>query len=338
MQQLSNVLSFPFILLSILKGLKRQKKYLQQRLDPLLIELEAQTDNSLTAFDLQKIKKYYGYAVPGILGEGFCFLRGIELQANERETLTFLGAATGLYDDLFDKKAATDEHILNLTLHPKNTQANDFHEEVFIKFWTIALANCQNPASLMKVAEQVYWAQIDSRKQESKEISEEEIKSITYSKGGMSLEFYRAGLNHAPTLEESKMLYALGAIMQLENDLFDIWKDREDGIFTLATSTNKIAALRKEYENKHQELIQALALCSFPEKNKIRFMRFVNLILHRGTVCLDCLEECERQTGGVFKLHEYSKMQLICDMEKPRNIWKAFKYYAASDLSLLKKA
>jgi hypothetical protein len=41
------------------------------------------------------------------------------------------------------------------------------------------------------------------------------------------------------------MLYKLGGVLQLSNDIFDVYKDSKDDIYTLVTTAKKISELRK---------------------------------------------------------------------------------------------
>jgi hypothetical protein len=48
--------------------------------------------------------------------------------------------------------------------------------------------------------------------------------------------------------------------------------------------------------------------------------------LARCFVCLDQYENLEK-ISGTFQPHTYSRQQLICDMEKPKNLLSSFSYF-----------
>ena len=71
----------------------------------------------------------------------------------------------------------------------------------------------------------VFQAQLLSKQQDVPGLSTEMIKDITIRKGAESLLYYRTAFNHPPRNGEEKMLYCLGGLMQLSNDIFDVYKD-----------------------------------------------------------------------------------------------------------------
>ncbi len=329
---IGNVSSLPGLLLFLLKSFYKQSRFIKIHIDPVLKDFQGKTDTHLTKKDLYKIKKYYGFAVPAILGEAFCLLRGQTLSKKERLALSCLGASTGLYDDFFDDSSMSLDHIKSLTINPEETLAENNRELLFIKFYLKALANAPYPELLLKKAKDVFDAQVLSKQQTDANITIENIQSITYQKGGVSLLLYRSVLNYFTPPEEEQLLYALGKIMQLENDIFDVYKDRENGIKTLITTENKIANLRANYIELYNEVAELLQQTSFPKRNKKLFIRYVSLIILRGLVCLDCLEKNELQSDNQFRVEKYSRAQLICDMEKTSNLGKVLRYYVQNNL------
>ncbi|MFO7719901.1 MAG: hypothetical protein R6W85_05600, partial [Gillisia sp.] len=47
----------------------------------------------------------------------------------------------------------------------------------------------------------------------------------------------------------------------------------------------------------------------------------------RVFVCLDQFEKLEITTGNKFQIEHYSRKQLICDMQRPKNQLKALHYF-----------
>ncbi len=332
MNRLYNLLSFPRIFLYTVNALRTQRIFIKNNLEPLIKEFQKDQNSELTNSDVKKIRRYYGYAVPAILGEGFCILRSETLTQNERIALTYLGALTGLYDDFFDKLDTSDSHILELTTNPDEKITRNIHEFLFVKFYLIALNHCPSPNLLKQRFLGVYEAQLLSKRQKDSKLSTEEISSITLLKGGVSLLFYRSALVGQPNKNEESLLYKLGGLMQLENDIFDIHKDYQDNISTLVTTVRKISELRITYTRLHKETMNLLSLTHFAKNNKLFFMRFINLIIYRGSVCLDCLERNETLTNGFFSIKDYERKHLICDMGKFKNIIKVFQYFANSKI------
>lgn len=333
MKTASNIINFPKLLFKIVRALVRQKAFMDKHLNPLL---ENYADSDLTASDIIKIKKYYGLAIPAILGEAFCILRGKALTRNERISLTYLGALTGLYDDFFDKLYTPEDRILELTKDPYTCTASNDHEELFIHFYKLALEHSSALERIKDAFIAVYEAQVQSQLQRNSNLSTDQIREITLVKGAVSTLFYRSAMANPLSESEETMLYQLGSLTQLENDIFDVYKDDQEDITTLVTTTNKIDHIRTLYVHIHRKIVELLKETEFPTKNKILFAQYVNLTLCRGYVCLDFLELNEARTNHLFSVKDYSRKDLICDMEKSKNIIKTFNYYAATDLSVLK--
>jgi hypothetical protein len=134
-------------------------------------------------------------------------------------------------------------------------------------------------------------------------------------------------LHESISADEEKMIYNLGGLFQLENDIFDIYKDYVNNIRTLATIETKIDNLRKFYKLLMEETYYLVQLTNFHIKRKKKFLRFISLIILRGFVCLDNLEKKENSTNSIFSLRNYNRNDLICDMEKINSIIKLLIYY-----------
>ncbi len=300
---------------------------MQHTIIPEVERVKINADASLNEADFKKITRYYSLAVPAILGEGFCLLRNKRLTPKERMALTYLGGLTGLFDDFFDKKELPDSHIQKLITGHNEDDANDSHELLFIRFYNAALKNIDHPDLFMQYVHKVFEMQILSRKQKLTNISKQEIEKITFDKGGFSLLFYRSALENIPTQDEEKALYQLGSLLQLENDLFDVYKDYKQQINTLVTTETDIRNLWHQYFSLMDETTYRFRQLPFPARNTNSFLRFMSLIVFRGIVCLNQLDSLQKSTNNVFSLNQYTRKDLICDMEKTRNMLKVAHYF-----------
>jgi hypothetical protein len=327
MNTIENLSGLPFLFHSLVKGLMVQKKFIQKTISHDIIEIKKNLDNSLTEKDFNKITGYYGLAVPAILGESFCLLRGYPMTLKERYAMTYLGALSGLFDDFFDERNTPESQIKTLIENPNECIPSNSHELLFIRFYKKVLEYTEDIGLLKSCFTQVYLAQVLSKKQKLPETDTEEIKSITFQKGGFSFLLYRSVLSESANEAEDKMIYHLGGLFQLENDLFDVHKDYIQNIRTLATTETKIKNLRTTYTTLMEELFTLVHHTNLPMKNRYRFLRFLSLIILRGFVCLDTLENNEKSTNNSFSIKDYKRKNIICDMEKPINIIKLVHYY-----------
>ena len=324
---LKNLVELPVLFLIFLRNSSKQKKFLKQTISDAIIESKKQNDGSLDADDYKKIQ-LYGYAVPAMLGEAYCVLRNQKMTKSERLSITFLGSITGLFDDMFDKKVLTEEYIKNMIVKPSFLVGNNSNEKLFLTLYNNALEITQNKAVLIKKALAVFEAQISSRKQKQPEIDLSEIEEITFQKGGSSMLLYRSTLNNKIDDPEKSMIYLLGGIGQLENDIFDIFKDYKEGIKTLATTMHKTSSLREKYLALMADVFNSVEKTNFPTGAKKKFRRIISLVMSRGLVCLDCIEKNEKTTQNQFHLEKYERKDLICDMESLGSFLKLIHYSA----------
>jgi hypothetical protein len=333
---LSNLLHLPALLQLFAANAKRQKQFIRETVAIDIEESKVNIDDSLNENDFRKITNYYGFAVPAILGEGFCLLRGKGMTKQERHAMTYLGALTGLFDDFFDEKEMPEQHIKRLIEFPEKEIAKNANERLFVNFYLKALENAANAESVKSYFMKVFDAQVLSRRQMLTTITKDEIREITLQKGGISILFYRSIFSEPAGVWEQKMLYLLGGIGQLENDIFDVYKDFQGGINTLATTTATIDELRNIYHTVMYEIFSLVNNTGFPAKNRKKFLRYIALIISRGLVCLDFLEKNEKTTNNFFSLKDYEKKDLVCNMDSLKNNLKLLLNYAKCNLSSTK--
>jgi hypothetical protein len=313
---------------STVSNINKQKNFIKKHIDPQLEKAKKLADGSLDENDLKKITGYYGLAVPAILGEAFCALRGEQMTAKERMASTCQGAMTGLGDDFFDKQRLSEQGVKDFIEKPELFTGNTASEKLFLDFYKTALASAPQPAQMQQQIYKVFQAQLLSKQQDSPGLSYEIIKDITVRKGAESLLYYRTAFEHPFKNGEEKMLYALGGLMQLSNDIFDVYKDRQSGVSTLVTTAAKIKDLRFYYSALLQVGKAAAFRSGYPKKNVRKFMGIISIgIFSRCYVCMDQLEKNEKKTDHVFDLKAYSRKDLICDMDTAGNKLRSLGYH-----------
>jgi hypothetical protein len=316
----------PFTFLRLSRAVSIQKSYIQTTLANDLAPYKENSDGSLEDSDFSKITNYYAYGVPSILGTAFGTLRGAPVNENERAILTYLGALTGLFDDFFDKKGLSDSEIQDMLSNPLTVKASSDSEKLFLHFYNKALIKVLDAENLKKAFYAVYMAQVESKKQFNG-LPYNELKDITLKKGGCSLLFYRCAMHNPLQEDERRLLYVLGGLMQLGNDIFDVYKDTQAGIRTLPNTTSNINQVRALFSSLLDEVFQLTQKTGFKQHNKNRFVRMISLGLSRCFVCLGQMERLERRSGGKFAPSSYSRFDLICDMEKPSNVLRSLVYH-----------
>ena len=205
---------------------------------------------------------------------------------------------------------------------------NTASEKLFLHFYKTALSLAPDPSVMQEQLLTVFHAQLMSKQQKRGGLNYEVIKDITLRKGAESVLFYRTAFGHPMEKGEEKTLYALGGLMQLSNDIFDVYPDLQDNVDTLVTTTKHIHELRAFYLAL-LKIGQAAAYRSgYPVANVKRFLDILSIgIFSRCLVCLDQLERNEKRSGNEFKPHLYKRKDLVCDMDTARNKWRSINYH-----------
>ena len=323
---LHNTIQLPVIFIKLLCDLRKQKSFLGKHIAPMLSQAESNNDGTLTPKDFIKIKKYYGLAVPAILGEAFCELRGSKMTEPERWASTSQGIMTGLFDDFFDDLRLPEEQIVDMVEKPESIIPQSSNEKLFLDFYLVALQKAAHPDLIKKQLMKVHLAQVASVEQENPEIDKARIWEITRLKGGDSVLFYRTAYDNLPVAGEEEALFQLGSLMQLENDIFDIYKDANAKIATLPTTLFQVSELSALYVGQINIFINLCYKMDYPEKQVKQFLNRVMPVINRGFVCLDQYQRLEKNNGGVFDLNSFTRKQLICDMEKLGNLLRTIRY------------
>lgn len=324
---IANIFRSLFLFFTVSRNMKRQKRFVEKHLTSMVQKTKLSNDGSLDNEDYRKIQ-IYATTIPAMLGETFCELRGWQMSDKERLSVTYLASITGLFDDLFDRERLLPDEIKRLLNQPDKANASNNNELLLIELCQAGLANSDKPDLIKEYALKVYEAQLQSKKQSGGELSKEDIRQITFEKGGVSIPLYRCAFEGDISQAEYDMLYHLGSIGQLENDIFDVHKDYSEGIQTLVTTETDISKLREKYQLLITDIFQLIDKTQYQVPQKRRFKRVVALVVGRGLVGLDNLQNLSRKTEGVFLLEKYSRKELICDMESPLNLLKLLHYAA----------
>jgi len=315
----------------LVQQLRAQQNYINNHLEPILRHATQQNDGSLDPNDFKKIRDYYALFVVAIVGENYCRLRGSKMLEKERKTLTFQGALTGLYDDFFDKEKWNGKAILEMMNEPYLYQAKDSAEKLFIHFLQEVHSEIENRTDFDILFNQIYAIQIETKKQIQSTLSPSELKTISEKKGGLSHLFYRITLSNALIEGESEALYELGSLLQQVNDIFDIWKDQKAGIATFASASTKMKNTKAEFElqlNKVYELIRSL---NYSASAKRDFFLQLMILIGMGVVSLNQYIALQEKKNSIFNAAEFTRKELVCDMQKKRNLLKLMRVCLSYD-------
>ncbi|NOZ45424.1 MAG: hypothetical protein GXO79_01430 [Chlorobi bacterium] len=244
----------------------------------------------------------------------------------ERFTSTYMGIISCLFDDFFDLKGLDRQEIKEL-MNRENAQQKIAEVSLFEYFRNRILKNIKNYELLNEITQKIYFAQVGSQKQKSNELNENDLKNITFNKGGYSFIFYALPFFNELNETEQNAIFNMGALYQLENDIFDVYTDNMNGVKTLITEALHISIIKKIYNSQLQVTISAFKKLPYKSQNIQKFLINNLLIISRGEVCLNQLQKLADKTAGKFCIENYSRKELICDMEKMSNIFAWIKSF-----------
>lgn len=279
---------------------------------------------------INKIYKYYGLGVPAMLGLLYALPRGYAIDHQERLALTYVGALTGLIDDAFDEDLIDTANVLAYIQSPDTFKPSTEAEHLlaYLGAEVLRLLPRSHQDDFVKLALDIFNLQVESVKQKEPSLAIEELDKITRSKGGLPFVLYRYCLKDKMSKEEEQLIYEIGASMQLGNDLFDVYKDLQDQIYTIPNRSQNLDELQSMLKDWMCKVVVCSEQVQFvPLANRRKLVVYFLLGMSRCFVCLDQFKLLSKGTSGRFRPEQYSRKQLICDMEKPINIWRSLRWY-----------
>ena len=225
-----------------------------------------------------------------------------------------------------DENIVSQAVLNEMFLHPEKANPNSFCETVLIDTHLKLLSRVYNKEAYQKVLNNIHQAQIDSLEQLKNDISLERILSITERKGGYSLLMCRQYIEMATNENIDNCWYQLGGMIQMSNDLYDIYKDTMAGIYTFANTQNEFEKIRDQYISQVHKYNQSIEKLEYDDSKKLKFQIKLSLIPALGYVALENLKQLQGKADILKPFKDYARKDLIVDMEKVKNIIKLIKF------------
>ena len=313
----------------VYKEIKKQQQYNKTFLVPYLHELENKYGGTFPDEQKKKILNYYGLFITSFLCSNYTKLYGRTLTDVEKKRSTLFGILTPAGDDLFDVDKLDTERIHLITYDPQNYTATTFSANVAKEIQSFLLADVPHKEAYLLAAKNVLDIQIETARQTNPAIAEQELEYITYMKGAASVIIYHQCLDDVAGEQMKEALFYTGSLFQLGNDIFDLYKDVRDHIYTLVNTCDDFAAFRTSFLERVDLQNQKIMALPYAEKNKKEFCFVMNTINARSVVALDQFVRLQQKNGKKINWQELQRKDMIVDMEKPRNflkwLWYAYK-------------
>ena len=310
----------------VYKEIKVQKQYNKDFLIPYLHQLEKKYEGRFQEEQKQKILNYYGLFITSFLCSSYKRLQGKKLTDDERKRATLFGILTPVGDDLFDEDKLDIESIKKITYDPQSYTATTFSAHVAKEIQAFLLQDVPHKAAYLQASKNVLDIQIKTVQQTKAGISAQDLEYITYTKGAVSVIIYHQCLNEVADEQMQEVLFLIGSLYQLGNDIFDLYKDVRDNIYTLINTCEDFINFRKKFLERVQLQNQKIMALPYTEKNKKEFCFVMNTINARSVVALDQFVTLQKKMGNKPDWWKLQRKDMIVDMEKPVNFLKWLRY------------
>lgn len=307
-----------FILLSRKKETKRAAA--------LVGHLEETLNGKFNAATREKIVKSYSIYNPMIC-DAFTRLQGRFTRETEKTRLIYYFICSSLFDDFTDHSLLTGQQLSDISFSPQSYRAGTFDEQAFLHAHLYLLDNVKDQEGYDKVSHELFRAQADSKQQYESTLTDEEIRSVTFRKGGNSVLLCHYYLEE-DLPEAAGCWYKIGTLIQLTNDLYDIHKDISDRIDTLPNRMKDAYAFEQFFTAQIAEMKQLIHRLPCREKQKKMFSLSMAGIYAFGLIAIEQLKKIQGGKVALPPLGSLPRKALIIDMENPSNMikWLRFTY------------
>ncbi len=303
-----------------------QEYYIRRYLNPYLRRFAAENDGTFTEKDAKRMR-YYARSAPTISGASYALLKGRKMTHTERLQMTKLSAAAPMFDDYFDEKNLSEARLKMMITQPETCLPENTKEAVFIGLLQEIKAKVKHFAFFNAVCNQVFEAQMDAKRQETGGLYYEEVRKITFDKGGYSTLLFKTIMEQPDLPSENEAIYHFGGMVQWVDDVFDVYEDTQAGLQTLFTPAVNIRLAWQQFENEIVIMKNLFFNIPLPQKNIKRFWDLQMFFFSRTMVCFEQLSALQDENTNTFYPSKHERKALICDMEKWENIWKWMRYF-----------
>ena len=317
------------ILLLILKAAFNLKKSAQETVT-IMKDLEQKHQGKFDPSAIKKAARFQGVQQV-FINDAFTQLVDRDSSSFESTSNKLYFTLTGLYDDIIDQQLIDEKTLNQLFEDPTLTQTDLFETKVLVDVHLNLLNRVKNISDYKSILTNVHQAQKDSLQQINTQIDKNALLDITLRKGGYSLLMCKQYIDLPNSKELDQCWYHLGGVIQITNDLFDIYKDLQEGIQTIPNTTKNLNDIEIVYNQLVHNFIQSLHQLPF-EKSKIDILKIkLSPIPAFGYIAIQNLSKIQGQQNTLPDLNKIPRKDLIIDMEKTVNriklIQEAYKVY-----------
>lgn len=303
----------------------RIRKKETKRAYRLLDGIEMQFEGKFNAATKKKIAVSYGIYNPMIC-DAFSKLYGRLTNEEERRRYIYYFICSSLFDDFTDYELISEQQLNAISFQSDSYIPRSFDEKVFLYAHRKLRDDVKDKQRYDRVSHSLFDAQMQSKQQYNSTLSVDEIQQITFAKGGNSVLLCSFYLEEDPDENMFRCWYKIGTLIQMTNDLYDIYKDLQDNIFTLPDRMPNAYAFDDFFISHIDEMKSLIAELPCSAMRKKEFSLSMAGIYAFGLIALDQLKKLQGKAGQLPDLKTLPRNVLIIDMEKISNLAKWFKF------------
>ncbi|MFN0016536.1 MAG: hypothetical protein ACKVU2_18495 [Saprospiraceae bacterium] len=168
----------------------------------------------------------------------------------------------------------------------------------------------------------VFRIETQGRQQSADIPAVDEIAHITASKGGSSVLLFRCLLPDSLPETERLALFEFGHLVQLSDDIFDLWHDLQTGTATMATrlaSQGDCAQLGQVFEDQAARVVEVFRKIQTPGSQRETALHTVFFLVAITRVCLRHYQYLQKKRGTLPLNH---RRALVVDMARWKFRWR----------------
>jgi hypothetical protein len=304
-----------------LTQLKKTESWGKQYLQQLEKTYEGEFEPALIA----KVAKYQSIQLHFVANTFSSLFKRKNNKAEIQRNIQYF-LMTVLYDELTDDQQMDEKRVFEISYHPAQVNPENFKERVLIAMHLALISQVPDENAYWEIVKQVHLAQKDSAKQFNAHTTLAEIIDITQRKGGHSLVMCRHYLIDPPHKYIDECWYQLGGLIQMTNDLYDTFKDTQEGIHTFANLQQHIENIEMIYAS--QKILLKKSIEKLPVSNyaKQLFSIKTAIIPAFGDIAINQLKGIPLNSSSLPNFNEIPRKSLIIDMELAFNKYRLIKY------------
>ena len=293
--------------------------------DEYLSDLEAEYGGRLREDARRNIINSYSIYVPMIV-RAFNNFRGRGVSDEERERMLLYFICSTTFDDFTDRAELSEEELYDIAYRPESFDAERIEEHIFL-YAHLALNDfVKQKAAYGEATRGLFQAQIDSALQTDSAITDADLHRVTIGKGSYAVLLCSFYLDEDVSPAERQCWFYLGGIIQLTNDLFDIWKDLQAGFQTLPVRMRDAYAFHEFFMGMVNSLEAEINALSTTTERKQQFLLDMMAICSFGEFAIRRLQAVQQDQPQLPDFRGLPRNAFIVDMEKPSSIWHCMRF------------